>query len=121
MAERYAAAWAADDLVELLACYHDDFTLHYFGQNPHAGDHVGRDAALATLLEVGAKAPWKLLEVEEILASPDAAVLVARLEIDIDHEVHEIRRVLRFRIRDGQLGECWLYDEDQALIDRGWA
>jgi hypothetical protein len=34
---RYARAWLADDRPALAACYHDDFTLHYFGRHPLAG------------------------------------------------------------------------------------
>ena len=36
---RYAKAWAAGDLTGILDCYGDDFTLHYFGDNPFGGDH----------------------------------------------------------------------------------
>ncbi|WP_420453652.1 nuclear transport factor 2 family protein [Ilumatobacter sp.] len=83
VARRYASAWAADDLVEVLDCYADEFTLHYFGSNPFSGDHIGEDAALAVLLEVGSRAPRRLVSVDEILAGPDAAVLVAREEISV--------------------------------------
>ena len=121
VAERYATAWAADDLTGILDCYADDFTLHYFGDNPFTGDHVGKDAALAVLLEVGARAPRKLVAVDEILAGPNAAVLVVRERLQVDDEATEIRRVLRFRIDGDRLSECWLYDEDQALIDQAWA
>src|SRR3954468_18682758 len=34
---RYANAWLAGDRATLTACYHEDFTLHYFGSNPLAG------------------------------------------------------------------------------------
>ena len=44
--DRYAGAWLAGDRAALAACYHDDFTLHYFGRNPLAGDHTGKAAAL---------------------------------------------------------------------------
>ena len=49
---RYAGAWAAGDRAGVVASYHDDFTLHYFGGNPLAGMHRGKQAALATLAEV---------------------------------------------------------------------
>lgn len=121
VAERYCAAWAANDLDEILGCYADTFTLHYFGSNPYTGDHIGRDAALATLLAVGAKAPRTLIEVEQILAGPDAAVMVVVEDIVVDGATHSIRRVLRFRIEGDQFIDCWLYDEDQSLIDQAWS
>jgi hypothetical protein len=52
--------------------------------------------------------------VDEILAGPEAAVIVAREEITVDGKVSEISRVLRYRTTRDQLVECWLYDEDQA-------
>lgn len=118
--ETYAAAWSADDLHGILGCYAKDFTLHYFGDNPFTGDHVGKQAALDALLEVGARAPWTLLSIDEILAGPLSAVIVATLRISVEGEEHEIRRALRFRITGSQLSECWLYEENQALIDRAW-
>ena len=60
LAERYAAAWLGDDLDGLLGCHSEAITFHYFGNNSFSGDHVGRDAAIATLLAAGAKAPRKL-------------------------------------------------------------
>lgn len=120
VAETYASVWLANDLEGILGCYADDFTLHYFGNNPFTGDHGGKQTALDTLLEVGARAPWTLLSIDEILAGPLSAVIVATLRISIQGEEHEIRRVLRFRITGSQLSECWLYEENQALIDRAW-
>ena len=121
VAERYATAWKTDDLGGILDCYADDFTLHYFGNNPFTGDHVGKEAALNTLLEVGAKAPRKLIAVDDIMAGPNTAVIVAREEVNIDGEVFEIGRLLRYRVSGNQFTECWLYEEDQALIDRAWS
>jgi len=121
VAERYATAWAADDLAGILDCYADEFTLHYFGNNPFSGDHVGKDTAFSVLLEVGARAPRMLVAVDEILAGPDAAVLVAREQITVDGVAHTVHRVLRYRVVADRFAECWLYEEDQALIDRAWS
>jgi hypothetical protein len=121
VAERYCTAWANDDLDGILGCYSDGFILHYFGDNPFSGDHVGKDAALATLLAVGAKAPRQLIEIENIMAGERSAVVVARELINVDGDDVEIRRVLRYRIDGDQFAECWLYEESQALIDRAWS
>ncbi|MGI9604409.1 MAG: nuclear transport factor 2 family protein [Acidimicrobiales bacterium] len=118
--ERYCAAWSGADLVGLLDCYADEFTLHYFGQNPFSGDHVGKEAAVAVLVEVSTLAPRTLLAVEQIMAGPDAATIVVRERLERDGEAHDLRRVLRFRVAGDHLAECWLYDEDQRLIDRLW-
>ena len=121
VAERYCVAWLAGDLGALLDCYADEFTLHYFGHSRFAGDHVGKQAAVTTLLEVGATAIRTLLGVDEITAAPGAAVIVVRERLERGGESFEVRRLFRYRIDGGQFVECWLYDEDQALIDRLWA
>jgi hypothetical protein len=121
IAERYVAAWTGDDLAGILDCYAEEFTLHYFGDNPFSGDHLGRDAAVETLLAVGAKAPRRLVAVDEILTGPGAAVLVAREEIETGDGPVEIRRVLRYRVAGDRFTECWLYEEDQAVVDRAWS
>ena len=40
---------------------------------------------------------------------------------DLGDPPRRVRRVLVYRVRDGQLGECWLYDEDQRFIDGLWS
>jgi hypothetical protein len=70
---RYATAWLAGDRPALAACYHEDFTLHYFGSNPLAGDHSGKMAALTILAEVTRRTNRKLLGIIDIMAGPSAA------------------------------------------------
>ncbi|MEO1063416.1 MAG: nuclear transport factor 2 family protein [Actinomycetota bacterium] len=119
--DRYCAAWRGGDLVGLIECYADDFALHYFGTSRFAGDHLGRDTALAVLAEVSAIAPRELVAIDEVLVGPTAAAIVVRERLTRDGATHELRRVLRYRTRGDKLAECWLYDEDQALVDRLWA
>ena len=121
VAQRYATAWLGDDLDGIFGCYADTMSLHYFGNNPFTGDHVGRDAAVATLLATGALAPRRLVSVDDILAGPGTAVLVTSEELTEGDTIHRIRRVLRFAISGDQLTDCWLYEEDQALVDRLWS
>ncbi|MEJ7583440.1 MAG: hotdog fold thioesterase [Acidimicrobiales bacterium] len=119
--ERYSAAWRDGDLASLVACYAPDFTLHYAGTSPLAGDHVGLEAALDALAEATRRTGRELLGIDETLTGNDAAVLVVRERFDRDGEQAEVRRVLRYRIEDDRFVECWLYDEDQALVDRFWS
>lgn len=32
-----------------------------------------------------------------------------------------VQRVLVYRVLDGKLRECWLYDEDQRFVDALWS
>jgi ketosteroid isomerase-like protein len=116
---RYAAAWLAGDRPALAACYHEDFALHYFGSNPLAGHHAGKPASLAVLAEVTRRTNRKLLGIVDILAGPKRGALLVRERFDRDGNAVELERLLVYAVRDdGLLGECWVYDQDQALIDR---
>src|SRR5260370_38142352 len=72
----YATAWLAGDRPAMLASYHDDFTLHYFGRNPLAGFHRGKPAALPILAEVPPRSTRKLPATAYFMPGPDPAPLL---------------------------------------------
>ena len=115
--EHYAAAWSSGDFAATVACYHEDFTLRYFGRNALSGDHVGKTASLATLAEFSRRTGRRLLSVVATLAGADRGAVIAREVFLRDGEAVEVERVLIYAVRDGLLRECWVYDQDQALID----
>ena len=116
----YAAAWREGDLARIVAAYHDDFVLHYFGRSPLAGTHTGKAAALAVLGEATRLSNRRLVTVEDVLAGDDLGALVVLETVGAGEEERQIRRVLLYRVHDGRLRECWLFDEDQRLVDRLW-
>lgn len=118
--QRYATSWLAGDLDALVACYHPDFTLHYGGDHRFAGSHRGLEAALAVLAEVSSVAPRTLVSIDEVLAGDTGGALVVTERLERDGVSHELVRVLRYRVADGLLAECWLLDADQSLVDRLW-
>jgi uncharacterized protein len=114
---RYATAWLAGDRSALAACYHQDFTLHYFGRNPLAGDHSGKTAALTILAEVTRRTNRKLLGTVDIMAGPERGALLVRERFERDGKAAEFERLLVYAVRDGLLAECWVWDQDQAAVD----
>jgi uncharacterized protein len=118
---RYATAWLGGDRAAIAACYHDEFTLHYAGQNPLAGTHRGKAAALAALAEVARRANRKLLGVDDIMAGPRRGAILARELFSRDGRTAELERLLVYAVRDGLLSECWVYDSDQATVDAFFA
>ena len=117
---RYVDAWTSGDLEGVLGTYAEDFTLHYFGSSEFAGDHVGRQAALQVLLAVSTRAARTLAGVEALLADDEGGALVATETLERGGESATVRRLFRYRISDGLIRECWLYDEDQRLVDHFW-
>jgi hypothetical protein len=113
---RYASAWLAGDRAALAACYHDDFTLHYFGRHPLAGDHRGKAAALGILAEVTRRTNRKLLAIVDVMAGPERGALLVRERFERDGRTAEVERLLVYAVRDGLLSECWVYDQDHRRL-----
>ena len=118
---RYADAWAANDLRAIVDCYHEEVVFHYFGRSPLAGAHRGKAACLAILKQVREKTNRRLVSVRDVLAGEHFGLIVAVERFERNGASVEIERMLRYSVRDGKLAECWIYDEDQRLVDEHWA
>jgi len=119
--KRYADAWVANDLRAIVDSYHDEVVFHYFGRSPLAGTHRGKAACLAILKQVREKTNRRLVSVRDVLAGEHFGVIVAVERFERAGASVEIERLLRYSVRDGKLAECWIYDEDQRLVDEYWA
>jgi hypothetical protein len=58
------------------------------------------------------------LAVLDIMAAPHRGALLVRERVDRDGKMAEVQRPLIYSVRDGLLGECRVYDQDQAAIDQ---
>jgi ketosteroid isomerase-like protein len=119
--KRYADAWVANDLRAIVDSYHDEVVFHYFGRSPLAGTHRGKAACLAILKQVREKTNRRLVSVRDVLAGEHFGVIVAVERFERAGAPVEIERLLRYSVRDGKVAECWIYDEDQRLVDEYWA
>ena len=115
----YADGWLAGSPT-LFDTYADDCTFHYSGATDLAGSHVGKDACLTAMITARTRARSELLEVVDVLVGDVFGAIVVRERLARDDESHEVARTLRFRVAGGHIVECWLLDEDQALIDHLW-
>lgn len=115
---RYATAWAAGDFPTIRDCYHEQFTLHYAGNNPLSGVHKGKAACLAVLEEFRKRTRRKLLSVDHIMAGPERGAVLASEQFSHDGKTTDVQRLLVYTIREDRLHECWVYDQDPALIDQ---
>ncbi|RYF92490.1 MAG: nuclear transport factor 2 family protein [Caulobacteraceae bacterium] len=111
--KRYRDAWSAGDIAALFALYADDFVLHWNGNNPLAGAHVGKPAAIAALSSFTRKTDRRLVGVLNIMADADKAVMIARERL----AGREVDRTLIYRTDGEKVVECWVLDADQAWID----
>ncbi|MEJ8853879.1 hypothetical protein WKW79_04835 [Variovorax robiniae] len=91
---------------------------HYFGHGPLAGVHRGKPACLAVLKQVREKTQRRLVEIRDVLVGERFGIVIAVEQFERDGATHVLERLLRYTVRDGRLAECWIYDEDQGLVDR---
>jgi uncharacterized protein len=117
----YADAWLRSDHTVIFACYADDIVAHYGGSSPFAGTHVGRDEFVKVLINVAVRSQRELLAIEAVYDDGATGAIFTREAIIVHGQRHEVLRSLRFRLHDGLIAECWLYDQDQHLVDRAWA
>jgi uncharacterized protein len=119
--KRYAEAWLANDLRAIVESYHDEVVFHYFGRSPLAGTHRGKANCLAILKQVRERTNRRLVSIRDVLAGEHFGLIVAVERFERSGASVEIERMLRYSVRDGKLAECWIYDEDQRLVDEYWA
>ena len=115
---KYAGAWTAGDAATLVALYADDIVLHYFGDNPLAGDHTGKAGALAVLGKISQAVKRAAPEIHDVLGGEHHAAILAKERWGEGADAVELNRVLLYHVRDGKISECWIYDEDQRNVDR---
>lgn len=117
----YADAWRRGDIAALAELYAEDIVVHYGGASAFAGTHTGRQTFLEVLLETALRSNRQLVEIDDVFDLGTSGAIFARESIAVDGVVTTVRRCLRYRVSDGRLVECWLYDHDQHLVDRSWA
>ena len=117
----YCEAWEKGDVAAIFGLYHDDFTLHYFGRSPMAGNHVGKAAAVQALGKVQTLTNRKLIEIHDVLSSADHGAVLARERFEQGGKTLEVNRILLYHVKDGKLAECWLFDNDQRAVDEFWS
>ena len=114
----YLDAWTSGDLPRALAMYSDDFTLHYLGDNPLSGTHSGKEAAVAILGMFTATTQRAMVGIDGVLGGDGYGAFIARERFHAAEGAPEVRRVFLYRIQHDLLAECWVYDDQQALIDQ---
>ena len=115
--QRYVDAWLAGDFQAMMATYADDFVVHWFGVSPMAKTYRGKAEAIPALMAFTQRTGRRLVRIVDVTAGPERAVVIVREAITVGGVEHEIERALVYRQQAGLLAECWVYDQDQRLID----
>ena len=116
--DRYADALLANDIATVLDCYAEDIVLHWNGRHALSGRHRGKDAALKALIAFAQRTERKFLDFPARFYGPNRGGVISREALGTGDARTEVERVLIYAVRDGRFTECWVYDSDQAMIDR---
>jgi ketosteroid isomerase-like protein len=112
------AAFNSGDVPALVDLFAEDLVWHFPGTSKLAGDHVGRDAALAMLGAYGAACEGTLQAVlHDVMANDEHVAGWATDTADVGGRKLEVGAVVIFAMHDGKVVEATHYFQDQAAID----
>jgi ketosteroid isomerase-like protein len=116
---RYVAAARRGDFDAAFAMFADDIAVRIPGRSAFAGEHRGREAAMAYINaarqvsrdhDIG-------VEVVDALTSDDRFALIVREVFHRDGRTVQIRRANVYRVVGDQIAEVWIFEADQYEAD----
>jgi ketosteroid isomerase-like protein len=120
IAERAWQAVAEADIETLETLWPATIVWHVTTDNPWRGDHVGRDAVLDYLAEVGEAGEAYEASIEDILVSDDRVLIVSRVSARRGDRRLDTQQCLLARIEDGAIAEVWTLALDPSAYLGFW-
>jgi ketosteroid isomerase-like protein len=117
--QAYLHAVRAGDFDAAFAHFADDVVFRIPGRSRFAGQHRGRDAAMAYIdaARAASRDHEVTVEVLDALVSEERFALVVVERFARDGEVVEIPRANVYRVRGGEIVEVWIFEGDQDAAD----
>lgn len=120
IAKRAWEAVASSDADTLREIWAPDIVWHVTTENPWFGDHVGPDAVLDYLADIGEAGEAYDSRVVDILVSSDRVLLVTCVTARRHGREVETQQCLLARIEDGRMAEVWTLALDPAAFAGFW-
>jgi len=117
-------AWQAvsvSDIETLKALWAEDIVWHVTADNPWQGSHVGHDAVLEYLAQVGEAGDSYDTTLVDVIAGPDHAAILCHVSTKRRGRVMETEQVMFARLRDGRIAEVWILSLDPQAVRRFWS
>jgi ketosteroid isomerase-like protein len=117
-------SWQAvshSDIETLRELWSDDIVWHVTGNNPFQGDHIGCDAVLDYLAQVGESGESYDTTLKSVMANEDYAALVCHVTSKRDDRILDVDQLLLSRFEDRRIKEVWTISLDPRASDRFWA
>ena len=117
--ERYVAAARSRDLDTAFGHFADDIVFRIPGRSRYAGEHNGRDAAMAYIDDAIALSREHEIEIEVVdaLCSEDRFALIVIERFHLDGRVVEVPRTNVYRVSGEEIVEVWIFEGDQYAVD----
>ncbi len=114
-------AWQAaaqSDVATLKELWAEDIVWHVTAETPWRGDHVGHEAVLEYLAQVGESGQTYNTELKDVLVGNGYAALVCSVSTKRGNRLLEFDQVLLGRFEERRIAEVWaLPIEPQAVGD----
>jgi len=118
----HVAALSRGDVATAMRDYSENFVLYYPGRNPLSGTYRGKPALLAFFEKVMKITGGTFhVEVHDILANDEHAVLLGRLHARHDDKTLAWDAIDVYHIQNGSITEHWVHEADQASVDEFWS
>jgi ketosteroid isomerase-like protein len=118
--KRIWGAVSSGDREALERLVSDDVAWYVSGRNRWSGVNKGRDAVLGFLADMGSAAEVLNFDLEELLANDARVVALTRLTGRRGGKTLEMRYLVSYRFRNGQLCEGRSFPFDQFAVDEFW-
>ena len=110
---RYRAAAARGDFESAFGMFAEDIVFRIPGRSRFAGEHAGREAAMAYINAARALEGEVSVEVVDALVSEERFCLIV-----VEHIAGTvIRRANVYRVRGDEICEVWIFEADQYDAD----
>jgi uncharacterized protein len=115
-------AFASGDVEALRELMEPDSVWHAPGRNPLAGDHRGVEAILGYFARTMELTGGTFrTELHDVVANDEHAVSLFAARGQRQGRTLDVRNVLVTHVRNGKLGETWLFPGDQYASDEFFA
>jgi ketosteroid isomerase-like protein len=116
---RYVEAARSGDFDRAFGMFAEDIAFRVPGRSAHAGEHRGRDGAMAYINAARALSRDHDVGVEvlDALTSDDRFALLVSERFHLDGRTVQIRRANVYRVRGEEIVEVWIFEGDQYEVD----
>ncbi|MFP6639898.1 MAG: nuclear transport factor 2 family protein [Myxococcota bacterium] len=104
----------------LRALWAENIVWHVTANTPWRGDHVGQEAVLEYLAQVGDLEDPYDLTLQAVFANDDYGVVVFHVETQRDGHSLSVDQILFGRFEERRIAEIWTFSLDAQAIEEFW-